>query len=139
MVQVSGSLGSRVVSLVLAFVLGAAAFCLILWTGGVRPVVRQELSSIDIVTMVLGALGVMVAILTLFLGVLALFGWTAFRSIIEERFDHKMRERFNPANDEYKELLKNVVEDAKSIQLTKSSQTEVPALKAGERAIEREI
>ena len=49
---------------------------------------RADLSQVDVVTIVLGALGVMIAILTLFLAVLAFYGWATFRSIIEERFDY---------------------------------------------------
>jgi len=128
-----------IVSLVLAFVLGAAALSLLLWSTGVRASMRAELSQVDVVTIVLGALGVMVAILTLFLAVLAFYGWATFRSIIEERFDEAMRRRFNPAEDEYQSLLTRFLEDAKSLQLTKEADTEVPALRKSAKPITGEI
>lgn len=127
------------VSLLLAFVLGAAVLSLVLWSTGVRGSIREELSQIDVVTIVLGALGVMIAILTLFLAVLAVYGWAAFRSIIEERFDATMRERFDPAKDEYKALLTKVIEDARSLQLTNQSDPTVPDLPEAEEPITGEI
>jgi hypothetical protein len=131
--------GPSVVSLILAFLIGAAALALVHWSTGVQPSVKAELSQVDVVTIVLGALGVMIAILTLFLAVLALYGWATFRSIIEERFDEAMRQRFDPSKDEYQSLLTKIIEDAKSIQLTKESSTEVPKLKKNAKPITGEI
>lgn len=123
----------------MVFVLGAAAFALVLWSAGVQAAVRSELSSVDVVTIILGALGVMIAILTLFLGVLAIYGWATFRSIIEERFDEAMRQRFDPSKDEYKSLLTKVIEDAKSFQVTSAVQSEVPDLPVDDQPITGEI
>lgn len=127
------------VSLILAFVFGAAALSLVLWSTGVRASMRAELSQVEVVTIVLGALGVMIAILTLFLGVLAFYGWATFRSIIEERFDEAMRRRFDPGDDEYQLLLTKVIEDAKSLQLTKETGAEVPVLRKSAKPITGEI
>lgn len=128
-----------VVSLIVAFVLGAAALSLVIWSTGVRASMRADLSQADVVTIVLGALGVMVAILTLFLAVLAFYGWATFRSIIEERFDEAMRQRFDPAKDEYQVLLTKIIEDAKSLQLTKEGTPEVPVLRKSAKPITGEI
>jgi len=123
----------------MVFVLGAAAFALVLWSTGVQATVRADLTSVDVVTIVLGALGVMIAILTLFLGVLAIYGWATFRSIIEERFDEAVRQRFDPSKDEYKSLLTKVIEDAKSLQVTSAAQSDVPDLPTNDKPITGEI
>lgn len=128
------------VSILLAFALGAAVFALVLWLAGVKPTVKRELSNIDVVTVVLGSLGVMVSILTLFLAVLAFYGWATFRTIIDERFDEAVRNRFDPSREEYKTLLEKVIEDSKSLQQTEALLEEsVPPLPTSEQPIKDEI
>ena len=93
------------------------------WASGVSVRPRSDVTSVDLLTIVLASLGLMVAILTFFLGVVAFFGWSAFRTVFEERFDESVRKKFDPTNKEYKDLLVRFLEDAKTIEETSRTET----------------
>jgi hypothetical protein len=114
---------SQIVAVILAASLGTAVFVILLWSTGVRPGIREDFSQIDIITVVLASLGVIVAILTFFLAILAFYGWAAFRTIVDERFDDSVRKKFDPSNQEYANLLERFLEDAKSLEATKQQET----------------
>lgn len=65
------------------------------------------MATADFLAVILSALGVMVAILTFFLGVMAFFGWSAFKTVTEDKFDELVRKRFD-ANDPNTLLSSNV-------------------------------
>jgi hypothetical protein len=48
------------------------------------------------------------------LGVLAFFGWTTFRTTIEEKSEELFRRRFDANNPEYGALVNQLVEDARA-------------------------
>jgi hypothetical protein len=97
-----------------AAVFGAIILLIVLNSSGLRPTVRDNISTADFLAIILTALGVMVAILTFFLGVLAFFGWTAFRTITEDKFEDLFRRRFDASNPEYGALVNQLVEDARA-------------------------
>jgi len=78
--------------LVAAFA-GAAMLLILLDAAHLKPSSLSDMSQADFLAVILSALGVMVAILTFFLAILAIFGWTAFRTIIEDKFEDLFRKR----------------------------------------------
>ena len=97
-----------------AAIFGACLLMVLLDGSGIQPIVRRDIPTADFLGIILSALGVMVAILTFFLGVLAFFGWTAFRTIIEDKFEELFRRRFDASNPEYGALVNQLVEDARA-------------------------
>lgn len=97
-----------------AALIGAAVTLLLLHASGLEPRAKEDIPMADFMVIVLAALGVMVAILTFFLGVLAVFGWTAFRTIINDNFEDLFRRRFDASNTEYAEAMSRLVEDARA-------------------------
>jgi hypothetical protein len=97
-----------------ATVVGAVLLMVMLRASGIQPRVKEDISFADFTVVVLSALGVMVAILTFFLGVLAFFGWSAFRTIIEDKFEELFRRRFDASNPEYGTVVNQLVEDARA-------------------------
>lgn len=93
--------------------LGAVLLLVVQNAAGLR-LPNDGISMADFLAVILSALGVMVAILTFFLGVLAIFGWTAFRTIIEDKFEDLFRRRFDANNPEYGALVDQLVEDARA-------------------------
>jgi hypothetical protein len=77
----------RALGYLAAAIVGAVILMVLLRASGIQPRVKEDISFADFTVVVLSALGVMVAILTFFLGVLAFFGWSAFRTIIEDKFE----------------------------------------------------
>lgn len=96
-----------------AAILGAVLLLVVQDASGLRPP-HDDVTTADFLAIILSALGVMVAILTFFLGVLAIFGWTAFRTIIEDKFEDLFRRRFDANNPEYGSLVDQLVEDARA-------------------------
>lgn len=103
-------------SYVIAAIFGAIMLLILLNASDLRPSLRNDISNADFLAVILSALGVMVAILTFFLAILAIFGWTAFRTIIEDKFEDLFRRHFNASNAEYGNLVSQLVEDARAQQ-----------------------
>jgi hypothetical protein len=104
----------RALGYLAAAVIGAVLLMVMLRASGIQPRVKEDISFADFTVVVLSALGVMVAILTFFLGVLAFFGWSAFRTIIEDKFEELFRRRFDASNPEYGTVVNQLVEDARA-------------------------
>jgi hypothetical protein len=104
----------RFLAYLAAAIFGACLLIILLEGSGMQPIVRKDIPAADFLGIILSALGVMVAILTFFLGVLAFFGWTAFRTIIEDKFEDLFRRRFDASNPEYGALVDQLVEDARA-------------------------
>jgi hypothetical protein len=85
----------RALGYLAAAIVGAVILMVLLRASGIQPRVKEDISFADFTVVVLSALGVMVAILTFFLGVLAFFGWSAFRTIIEDKFEELFRRVLN--------------------------------------------
>jgi hypothetical protein len=102
----------RALGYIAAAVLGAALLLVLLRASGIQSRVKEDISFADFTAVILSALGVMVAILTFFLAVLAIFGWSAFRTIIEDKSEELFRRRFDANNPEYGALVNQLVEDA---------------------------
>lgn len=108
-----------------AAVFGAGLLHIVQEAGALRPP-HDDVSTADFLGIILSALGVMVAILTFFLGVLAFFGWTAFRTLIEDKFEELFRRRFDASNAEYGKIIEQLVEDARAQTLVLSADDELP-------------
>lgn len=104
----------RALGYVAAAVLGAVLLMVMLRASGIQPRVKEDISFADFTAIILSSLGVMVAILTFFLAVLAIFGWSAFRTIIEDKSEELFRRRFDANNPEYGALVNQLVEDARA-------------------------
>jgi hypothetical protein len=72
------------------------------WNGAV------EISSVDLVTIILTALGVMLAILTIFLAVFGFIGWTAINERLREHSMSYFTNELQEGKPSY-ELLRSVV------------------------------
>lgn len=118
-------------------ILGAVLLWIMAWGSGVSMTQKPNLTNVDILTVVLASLGVMVAILTFFLGVIAFFGWSAFRTLFEERFEDSVRKKFDPVNEEYADLLQRFLEDAKT--LNQTTQPEAPDFSEQDQKLDKEI
>jgi len=97
-----------------AAIFGAAIILIVLDASHLRPSIRNDVSNADFLAVILSALGVMIAILTFFLGVLAIFGWTAFRTIIDDKFEDLVRRRFDANNPQYGQMVSRLVDDARA-------------------------
>jgi hypothetical protein len=97
-----------------AAIFGAVILAVVLRASGIQARVKEDISFADFTIVILSALGVMIAILTFFLGVLAFFGWTTFRATIEEKSEELFRRRFDANNPEYGALVNQLVEDARA-------------------------
>lgn len=124
-------------TIILSVILGAILLWVLAWGSGVSTSEKSTLTDVDTLTVVLASLGLMVAILTFFLGVVAFFGWSAFRTLFEERFEESVRKNFDPVNKDYADLLQRFLEDAKTLKET--TQSDAPDFSEQDEKLDKEI
>lgn len=84
----------QVVAAIILVLLGAALIVVIQKASGLSPQPAAEMTYAEFTSVILTALGVMLAALTLFLGAVALIGWTSFESLVERNTSEYLEKRF---------------------------------------------
>lgn len=71
---------------------------------------NRNISEAEFVSIILTALGVMLTAITVFLGVLAIIGWSTFETRVQQSADAFMLKRFADDDPDYQAFLKKVEE-----------------------------
>jgi hypothetical protein len=97
-----------------AFVLllGGAALLVVIGQGtGLQLAPNDAVSRADFLGIILSALAVMLTAVTIFLGVLALFGWVTFESRVKQSSEAFLDRRFSDEDPRYKQLVEDIKAD----------------------------
>jgi hypothetical protein len=78
---------------------GAWLFAFVLRGSGLELKPSNSLTYGDFISLMLTSLGVMLAVLTIFLAVLAILGWASFKSLIEDAIQNYLKDRFGSDGD----------------------------------------
>ncbi|WP_332746608.1 hypothetical protein [Sphingomonas sp. ZB1N12] len=98
----------------IVLMLTGAALLYVLQAGsGLTPSPNDKISSADFISIILTALGVILAALALFLGGLAIIGWSAFESRVKQSSDEFLERRFSTTDIRYVELVQEIKEDVR--------------------------
>lgn len=84
----------QMVAAILFVLLGAALIVVIQKASGLSPQPAKEMTYAEFTSVILSALGVMLTALTLFLGAVALIGWTSFEGLVERNTSEYLEKRF---------------------------------------------
>ncbi len=89
---------------------------------GLQFAKSEEVSSSNFITIVLTALAVILAAMTLMIGALAIIGWNSIQSRVEIKVDKASEEyikrRFSNDNDDYLQFVEDIKEDVRIRLLT---------------------
>ncbi len=100
------------VCMFLVFALGAFLLLLVQHAAHLPPP-DNKMTYADFIALILTALGVMLTVLTIFLGVLAFVGWTTFETKMKVSSEEFLDRRFSPADPRYAELVAEIKEDVR--------------------------
>lgn len=101
------------VGALLLILVGAALAVVIQKASGLSAAPNEDLSYAEFTGVILSALGVIIAALTLFLGAVAVVGWTAFESMVKQKSENFLEKRFSPEDQRYTDLLEEIKEDVR--------------------------
>lgn len=87
---------------------GAALLFLVVEGSGLSLSPSPNVSGSEFVSIILSALGVVLAAVTVLLGILAIIGWATFESRVEESAKAFLSERFRPGSEEYDEVFEKI-------------------------------
>lgn len=77
----------------------------------------DTISPADFISIILTALGVILAAMAIMLGLVAVVGWSSIRTMIESRSDEVSRDylknRFSDKNEQYLQFVEDVKEDVR--------------------------
>lgn len=102
----------HVVCLLLVLFLGAMLL-LVTQHAAHLPPPDSDMTYADFLSLILTALGVMLTVLTIFLGVLAFVGWATFESKMKMSSEEFLEKRFSPADPRYADLVTEIKEDVR--------------------------
>lgn len=120
---------------VLLVLLGAALMYVIDAGSGLNFTQRDDLTAAEFMSIILSALGVILAAVTLMLGALAIVGWNSLESRAEKKVAETsrdfLRKRFSEEDVEYMEFVENIKEDVRIriLAFTRQLQQEIEAEK----------
>lgn len=106
-------------------IIGASIFAVILKASGLRFAPDPEIGPAEFISIILTALGVIIAAVTLFIGALAVFGWATFETRVTQASEEFLEKRFSPSDSRYNQLLEDLKEDVR-LQILTSQNTEEP-------------
>jgi len=106
-------LARNVLYIVLLLLTGAAMMYVIEAGSGLQIAPDDEVSSAEFISIILTALGVILAALALFLGGLAVIGWTTFEERLKHNSDEFLKKRFSPEDEQYILLINDLKEDVR--------------------------
>lgn len=100
------------VCMMLVFALGAVLLLTVQYAAHLPPP-DNTMTYADFIALILTALGVMLTVLTIFLGVLAFVGWTTFETKMKVSSEDFLERRFSPADPRYADLVMEIKEDVR--------------------------
>lgn len=80
---------------------------------GIALTVSPTVTYDDLIATILTALGVILAALALFIGIIAFFGWVTFEKRIAQSAETFLERRFSPDDPRYIELLAEIKQDVR--------------------------
>lgn len=102
---------------VVLLVVGAALAVLIQKASGLDPTPSKSMSYAEFISVILTALGVILAALTIFLGAIAFIGWASFEALVQRKARDYLVDRFgaqdpsvNRDTNELKETIRREIE-----------------------------
>jgi hypothetical protein len=102
---------------VVLVLVGAALAVLIQKASGLDPAPSESMSYAEFTSVILTALGVILAALTIFLGAIAFIGWASFEALVQRKAREYLVNRFgahdpsvNRDTDELKETIRREIE-----------------------------
>lgn len=94
-------------------IIGAAIFAVILKASGLRFAPDAEIGPSQFVSIILTALGVIIAAVTLFIGALAVYGWVTFETRVVQASEEFLDKRFSSSDARYNQLVEDIKEDVR--------------------------
>lgn len=89
-----------------------------------RP--NSDISSADFISIILTALGVILAALAIFIGGIAVIGWATFEEKLRQNSDDFLKRRFSPEDQRYVDLIADIKEDVRrEIQIRSSAANDI--------------
>lgn len=105
---------ARDVLLILVLLITGAALMYVIQAGsGLRLLPSDEISSADFISIILTALGVILAAAALFIGGLAIIGWATFEERLRQHSEDFLRRRFSTDDQRYVDLISELKEDVR--------------------------
>lgn len=102
-----------------------AALVVVIQIGSGLSFANMTFSSAEFISIILTALGVILAALALFIGVLAVIGWATFESKIKSTSEEFLERRFSTDDLRYGELIAEIKEDVRR-QIATTQRHELP-------------
>jgi hypothetical protein len=103
----------NVLQIILLLLAGAALMFVVKAGSGLNLLPSDRISSADFISIILTALGVILAALALFIGVLAIVGWATFEERLKHHSEEFLRRRFSPEDQRYVDLVNELKEDVR--------------------------
>ena len=92
---------------------GAALLVVIQAGTGLRLLPNDNISPADFISIILTALGVILAALALFIGGLAIVGWATFEDRLKQNSEEFLSRRFSTEDQRYVNLINDLKEDVR--------------------------
>lgn len=110
---------------VLMLLTGAALMYVIKAGSGLQLLPSDKISSADFISIILTALGVVLAALALFIGGLAIVGWATFEDRLKQHSEEFLKRRFSADDPRYVDLINELKEDVRrELELRKTARKE---------------
>ncbi len=102
------------VLIVMILLLAGAAMMYVIQAGsGLQLLPSDKITSADFISIILTALGVILAALALFIGVLAIIGWATFEDRLKHNSEEFLKRRFSASDQRYVDLINELKEDVR--------------------------
>lgn len=112
--------------LIIVLLLTGASLMYVIEAGsGLRLKPNPDISAADFISIILTALGVILAALALFIGGLAIVGWATFEEKLRQNSDDFLRKRFSPDDQRYVDLITEIKEDVRREIQIRSVRTDI--------------
>jgi hypothetical protein len=103
----------NILSSVVLVLTGAALMYVIQAGSNLTLLPSDRITSADFISIILTALGVILAALALFIGGLAIIGWATFEDRLKHNSEEFLKIRFSTDDERYVELIKELKEDVR--------------------------
>ena len=116
----------RLLTLIVLLLSGAALMYVIQAGSGLAFMPSDKISPSDFISIILSALGVTLAALALFLGGLAIIGWSAFEDRVKQNSEEFLERRFSATDPRYVELIEELKEDVRrELEISRRQQPQI--------------
>lgn len=113
----------RILIAMLLICLGAALFSVAMKASGLSFAPDPDIGPSEFISIILTALGVIIAVVTLLIGVMAIYGWITFETRVTQASQEFLKKRFSPEDPQYAELIAEIKGDVR-LQLMLSQKRE---------------